>query len=59
MAVAATHGECLRDALASVADGLPSYLRAGLFGRGRGGRGGIQEAVALMGRVRLSPDEVA
>lgn len=57
--VVATHGECLRDALASVADGLPSYLRAGLFGRSRGGRGGIQEAVALMGRVRLSPDEVA
>ena len=59
VAVAATDGGRLRDALPSVAEGLPSHLRAALFGRGRGGRGGLQAAVAALGRVRLSPDEVA
>ena len=58
VSVAATAaGPALREGLACVAEGLPSHLRAGLFGRG-GGRG-VQAAVDALGRIPLSPDEVA
>jgi hypothetical protein len=45
-------GPALREGLASVAEGLPSHLRAGLFGRGRGR--GVQAAVDALG---LLPSE--
>jgi len=48
----------VRDALACAATGVPTHLRVSLFGRRPGDRG-IQAAVAALGPIPLSPDEMA
>ena len=56
--VATSGMDGLRGALACAATGLPTHLRMRLFGRFPGDRG-IQAAVAALGPIPLSPDEVA